>query len=124
MLESVPVTLIIGTILGFLSGLGVGGGSLLILWLTVVLRMDPLTARSINLLFFLPSALISCIIRKNQGRLNIKLLLPAILAGSSCAAVFTSLSGKLNEQTLKQCFGLVLLVTGIRELLYRPRKAR
>ena len=39
MLESLPVTLIIGTLLGFLSGLGVGGGSLLILWLTVILQI-------------------------------------------------------------------------------------
>ena len=37
MLESLPVALIVGTLLGFLTGLGVGGGSLLILWLTLVL---------------------------------------------------------------------------------------
>ena len=38
MLESLPVAVIIGTVLGFLSGLGIGGGSLLILWLTAVLH--------------------------------------------------------------------------------------
>ena len=45
MLESIPVMLIVGTVLGFLSGLGIGGGSLLILWLTMVLGSDPITAR-------------------------------------------------------------------------------
>ena len=45
------VTLLVGTALGFLTGLGVGGGSLLMVWLTAVLGMDTLTARSINLLF-------------------------------------------------------------------------
>ena len=39
LLESLPVALIVGTVLGFLTGLGVGGGSLLILWLTLVLEM-------------------------------------------------------------------------------------
>ena len=39
-LESVPVCILVGTVLGFLSGLGVGGGSLLILWLTAVLSME------------------------------------------------------------------------------------
>ena len=34
MLESLPVIIIVGTVLGFLSGLGIGGGSLLIIWLT------------------------------------------------------------------------------------------
>ena len=58
MLESLPVTLLVATILGFLTGLGVGGGSLLILWLTIVLGMDQATARGINLLFFLPAAVI------------------------------------------------------------------
>ena len=81
MLESFPAAVIVGTILGFLSGLGVGGGSLLILWLTVVLEMDPLAARSINLLFFLPAALISSAVRIKRGNLKIKTLLPAILAG-------------------------------------------
>ena len=45
MLESLPIVLIVGTVLGFLSGLGIGGGSLLILWLTIVLGMEQSTAR-------------------------------------------------------------------------------
>ena len=56
MLESLPVMLLVGIVLGVLSGLGIGGGSLLILWLTFVLGMDHETARGINLLFFVPSA--------------------------------------------------------------------
>ena len=35
MLESLPFVLFISSALGFLAGLGVGGGSLLILWLTI-----------------------------------------------------------------------------------------
>ena len=55
-LESVPVCIGVGAILGFLSGLGVGGGSLLILWLTAVLGTEQRAAQGINLLFFLPAA--------------------------------------------------------------------
>ena len=80
-LESVPVTLIIGTILGFLSGLGVGGGSLLILWLTLVEGYSAPAARGINLLFFLPSAAISIIFRWKQGSIPLQKILPAIVAG-------------------------------------------
>ena len=54
MLNSFPVALLVGTILGFLAGLGVGGGSLLILWLTVVCNTPYAAARIVNLLFFLP----------------------------------------------------------------------
>ena len=45
MLESFPIALLVGAILGFLSGLGVGGGSLLILWLTLVLDMCSRSSR-------------------------------------------------------------------------------
>ena len=124
MLESVPVSIIVGTILGFLSGLGVGGGSLLILWLTLVLEMDPLSARSINLLFFLPAALISSAVRIKQGHLKVKMLLPAILAGCISAVVFSIISTMLDVQVLKKLFGIILLAAGLRELLYRPRNAR
>ena len=63
MLDSLPVMLLVGTALGFLSGLGIGGGSMLVVWLTMVLGMDPGTARGINLLFFIPSALVAIFIR-------------------------------------------------------------
>ncbi len=124
MLESLPVMLIVGTLLGFLSGLGIGGGSLLIIWLTAVLHTDPLTARSINLLFFLPSALVACALRIRQGSLKIRPLLPAILSGCAAAALFSWVSTVLDVQLLKKLFGILLLIAGARELFYRPRKAR
>lgn len=124
MLESLPVTLLVGTVLGFLSGLGIGGGSLLILWLTLVLQTDPQTARGINLLFFLPSALAACILRIRSGRLKLKRLLPAIIAGCGAAALFSWISVVLDIHILKKIFGVVLLSAGIREVFYRPRNAR
>lgn len=124
MLESLPVMLIVGTVLGFLTGLGIGGGSLLILWLTMVLNVDPLTARSINLLFFIPSALIACLFRWKQGNLQLRRILPAILAGCTAAAVFSWISTIVDVEILKKMFGVVLLAAGTRELFYRPRNAK
>ena len=124
MLESFPVILIIGTILGFLSGLGIGGGSLLILWLTMVLHEDPQVARSINLLFFIPSALVACVLRVKQGNLKIKPLLPAIIAGCAAAAAASWISTMLDVGILKKLFGLILIAAGLRELFYRQRKDR
>lgn len=124
MLESLPVMLIVGTVLGFLSGLGIGGGSLLILWLTMVLHTDPLVARGINLLFFIPSALVACALRLRQGNLKIRPLLPAILAGCAAAAVFSWVSTVLDVEILKKLFGAVLIAAGLRELFYRPRNAK
>lgn len=124
MLESIPVTIIVGSILGFLSGLGVGGGSLLMLWLTLVLGMEHSIARSINLLFFIPSAVIASFFRWKQGKLDLKKVLPAIICGCISAACFSLLSKQIDITLLKKIFGILLLLTGLRELFYRPRNAR
>lgn len=116
MLNGFPVSLAVGTALGFLAGMGVGGGSLLILWLTLVLQVPQADARTLNLLFFLPAALISCLFRKRQGALNVKKLLPAIIAGCTGAILFSRLGQVLDTSLLKKGFGFLLLFTGAREL--------
>ena len=122
MLESLLVVLSVGTVLGFLAGIGVGGGSLLILWLTLVLGMEHPQARLINLLFFLPSALIASFFRWKQGKLNIRKVLPAIIAGCTAAGICSFFSARLDMEVLKKLFGGLLLITGIRELMYKPQK--
>lgn len=122
MLDSFPVSLVVGTLLGFLSGLGIGGGSLLILWLTMVLGMEPESARSINLLFFLPAAAVSCYFRRKQGLLTLNKVIPAIATGCIGAILGTWLGGYLNTQLLKKSFGILLLATGLREILWKPMK--
>ncbi len=113
--------LLVGTVLGFLTGLGIGGGSLLILWLTIALGMEQSVARGINLLFFLPSALIACCFRWKQGTLKLRKVLPAIVAGSAAAAVFSWIGLQINAGVLKKGFGFLLILTGLRELLYKPK---
>jgi uncharacterized membrane protein YfcA len=122
MLESLPFTILVGTVLGFLSGLGTGGGSLLILWLTLAVGMQQAEARVINLMFFIPSALVACFFRWKQGKLDLKKVLPAIVAGSMTAALFTILGRELDTSLLKKLFGGLLIFTGIRELFYKPKQ--
>lgn len=121
MVESLPVVLIVGTAMGFLTGLGIGGGSLLILWLTMVVDMDPVTARAINLLFFLPSAIIACFFRWRQGLIPWKIIFPAIIAGAVSAALFSWLGSRLDVSLLKKLFGGLLILTGLRELFYKGK---
>ena len=124
MLNSPFICAAVGTVLGFLAGLGVGGGSLLILWLTAVLQMPQNEARILNLLFFLPSALISCLFHQRQGKLNLKKLLGAILCGAVGAVLFSVLSYRLDTELLKKLFGGLLILTGLRELTYRLKNAK
>ena len=122
MLESFPLAIFVGTVLGTLSGLGTGGGSLLILWLTLALGMAPQEARLVNLMFFVPSALVACLFRWKQGELCIKKVLPAMIAGSIFAAIFTTVGAKMDTDILKKLFGGLLIFTGLRELLYKSKE--
>lgn len=121
MLDSFPIALTVATVLGFLAGLGVGGGSLLILWLTLILHIDQGQARIMNLMFFVPAAIISCLFRWKQGTLSLKKVLPAILAACIMAGVFSYISHHMDMNILKKLFGGLLLITGLREVLYKPK---
>lgn len=118
------VSILVGTVLGALAGLGVGGGSLLILWLTLVEGMAPETARFVNLLFFLPSAAVACLLRLRQGTLSPHRVGSAILAGCLSAALCAFLATQLDTGVLRKLFGALLILTGLRELFYKPRSSK
>lgn len=122
MLTSVWTSVVAGSVLGFLSGIGIGGGSLLMLWLTVLLNIPHPAARMINLLFFIPSALIASLFRRTEGNLKIRKVLPAIISGCICAAVFSLISKAVNPDYVRRLFGILLLITGLRELFYRKKE--
>lgn len=123
MLNSFLFLTVLGTVLGFLAGIGVGGGTLLILWLTLIMNVPHNTARSINLLFFLPTAVISSFFRWKQGTLELSSVLPAIIGGCISAAIFSVLSQRIDISVLKKLFGGLLLIAGVRELFYKPKES-
>ena len=114
----------VAIVLGFLAGLGVGGGSLLMLWLTSVVNMDYGVAKTVNLLFFLPTALIATLFHKKQGSVNISKILPGIICACIAASVFSYIGKHMDTSLLKKLFGGILILTGLRELFYRPRKPK
>ena len=124
MLESIPVTIVISTFLAFLAAIGVGGGSLLMLWLTLILGYPHWQARLVNLLFFLPCALISSLFRWKQGELDIKRVLPAVCVGCIAAAAGSYCSFIFDVSLLQKLFGGLLIITGLRELFYKQKKRR
>ncbi len=124
MLNTIPFAILIGIGLGFLAGLGVGGGSLLVVWLSFVLDFDPETVRIVNLMFFIASAGSVCLFRRKDANVPLKKIWPAIISGCAATAISSILVKSMEQMLIKKLFGGLLLITGIRELLYRPRNAR
>ena len=115
------VAILVGAALGFLSGLGVGGGSLLLLWLTLVMGEPQETARVMNLMFFLPCALIATVFRWKQSKLPLSIALPAVLGGVLGAALGCLLGPQINAELLKKAFGILFILTAIRELRWKQK---
>ena len=110
------VTIFVGVALGFLSGIGVGGGSLLLLWLTLVMGLPQESARMMNLMFFVPCALTATLFRWKHGSHNRSIALPAILGGLAGAALGSYLGPRINADLLRKAFGILFIFTAIREL--------
>ena len=116
--------LLVGLFCGVLSGLGIGGGSLLMVWMTAVGGLSQTVAKGINLLYFLPTALGALIFHKKNRLLQWRVLIPAAVAGSVTAAICAYVAGGMDTELLRRLFGLFLLPVGLRELCYRERKAK
>ena len=122
LLESLPVALIVGTVLGFLTGLGVGGGSLLMVWMTAVLSMEQKAAQGVNLLYFLPCAACALIFHIKNRQIVWRAVWPAALAGSVCAVGGAMLAQNVDAELLRKLFGGFLVLVGLSEILLKGLK--
>lgn len=111
--------LAVGAATGVLSGFGVGGGTLLLVYMTAFAGVDQRLAQGINLLYFLPAGLMALPAHRKNGYLEKEALLPAIGAGLVCAAGAAWAATAMEVELLRKLFGGFLLVVGCRELFGR-----
>lgn len=115
---------IIGFATGIISGFGVGGGSLLILYLTVFGGIDQYTAGGVNLLYFTgcaPTALVSHIRNK---RIVWRAVWLCVLTGVPLSVAAAFISSKLNTDLLQKAFALVLLYIGFKEFFVSKKSSK
>ena len=111
------ITWIAAFLTGLLASLGVGGGMVLIIWLTAVMGMSQLEAQGINLLFFLPIALLSVMIHRKNGLISFKELVPSVLSGILGAAAGSFAAKLMGSVILGKIFAVFILVIGVKEFL-------
>ena len=105
-----------GAVTGVLSGFGVGGGSLLLIYMTSFAGVPQTLAQGVNLLYFLPTAATALPAHFKNGYVEKKALLPAIAAGLVCSALTAWIATALDVDLLRKCFGGFLILIGLREL--------
>lgn len=112
---------IIPIIAGFLSGLigsmGFGGGGVLIIYLVVFANIPQLQAQGINLIFFVPCAVLATIIYTVKKQIDYKQILPVIIGGVIGAIVSSFLLKNINTDYLSKTFAIFLIVMGVSSIL-------
>ena len=107
---------------GILSAWGVGGGTLLLLIMTLFLGVDHTAAQGINLLYFLPTAGVSLFFHRKNGLLDKAAIRQAVPTGLVSAAAAVWLATTVDVEILRKPFGVFLLFTGALTLRQTKRK--
>ena len=110
---------IAGFFAGLTASMGLGGGFILIIYLSFFKDISQSAAGGINLLFFLPIAFVSSIIHFKNGLVE-KSIIPVIcMAGIAGVAGGVFLMGFLDEGLLRKLFAGLLVIVGLREIFHR-----
>ncbi len=114
----------VGIATGIISGFGVGGGSLLVLYLTAVMGVEQYVASGINLLYFLCCAPVALISHIRNKRVEWQAVIWCVLAGVFTSVAAALLASYVNGDLLRRLFGGLLLYIGVRELFFKDKATK
>ena len=114
---------LIGFGTGVLSAWGIGGGTLLLLCMTLFLGVEQQAAQGINLLYFLPSAAAALFFHRKNGYLEKDAVKNAIPLGTLCALAAAWCATSIDIMLFRKPFGIFLLYAGISMLLKKEKKS-
>lgn len=107
---------LIGIISGIVTAIGMGGGTVLILLLTLFLNIPQHIAQATNLIFFVPTSIMSIILNAKNKNIDFKMGVNIMFFGIIGAVVGTVISSKIEVQNLKKLFGIFLLCVAVHEI--------
>ena len=117
------LALIAGLLSGLIGAMGMGGGAVLIIYLSLFLGTEQLTAQGINLIFFIPIGITALIIYCKRGKIKWKTTLPIAAGGLIGATLGIILSGLLGSAVIGKIFGGFLCLLGFFEIFRKnPNK--
>lgn len=109
-------------IAGFLSGItasmGLGGGFVLLLYLTFFTSLPQREAQLVNLLFFLPIACLSCYLHRKHQLIETKVLRKTLWFAIPGVFLGAWLTSFLNTDWLMKLFGGLVLFVGCKEVFF------
>lgn len=113
-----------GFLSGFIGGLGLGGGGVLVLFLTLFAGIGQLRAQGINLAFFVPVGLFALVFHIRNHLVDFKTAWLAILLGLGGAVLGSVIASHIGAQVVSKLFGGLLLVLGAWEVFAPHKKTK
>ncbi len=117
---------VVNTIIGFLAAvmasMGLGGGSVLLLYLTLFTETSQYSAQGINLLFFIPIAVVALILHSQKKLVRWQTVARAVFWGLLGVLTGFFLGRQIGEEFLRTLFYIFLLIIGIKDLFFVKRK--
>ena len=113
--------LLVGLLAGVISGMGIGGGTLLIPALLYFTDLSQQQAQGVNLLYFLPTAVIALITHVKNGNVAVRTAKPLIWTGLAGAVGGALLAVWMEAELLRRLFGGFLFLMGILEVCKKKK---
>jgi uncharacterized membrane protein YfcA len=110
------ISFVLAFLCAALSAMGMGGGGILLIYLTAFAGTDQKAAQGINLLFFIPIAIVALILHSRRKLVRWDLTLKYVLLGLPGVYLGWKLAMTLEAGLLSKIFGGFLLLVGLREL--------
>ena len=111
-----------GAVCGVLSGWGIGGGSLLLIYMTVISDMPQAVSQGINLVYFLPASAGALVSHIKNRLVDRRAALLTAIPGTLAAVGGALLTTFMDDRLLRRIFGIFLLVSGFRMLFGGNRR--
>jgi len=108
--------MIAGLLAGVLTAWGVGGGSLLIIYMTAVAGVAQSQAQGINLLYFIPTSASALYMHAKNRMVDISAMVPAICTGVPMTLIASIAAAAIDTGFLRKAFGVFLILMGVSEL--------
>ena len=116
------IALLAGLLSGVVGAMGMGGGAVLIIYLTLFAGVEQIAAQGINLIFFIPIGFTAVLIYALKKKIKWKITIPIALGGIVGAFAGLFLAQVLGSDLISKIFGGFLCLLGVLEIFRKNRK--
>lgn len=120
----IMLQMIAGFFSGIITGMGIGGGMILIPVLTLLLGFEQKIAQGINLLYFIPTGAVALWVHYKSKSIDIKLAWIIAAFGVAGSVGGALLAGVIPSHILRRIFAVLVIGMGCNEFFLATKEGK